>query len=595
MRTYLKYFDKKLLLVFFIAVLFNTVPQFYLWDHISDDAFISFRYADRMLNGHGLTFNDGEKVEGFSSPLWNFAISFFSKVTQLSLPDIARALGLISSILLLFFIYLISKILLDSNKSFALFLCISFCLFFTPGFHVYNTAGLEGPLLSLLLVTTVYFSITNKYRHLTIAAFLIGLVGIIRPEGLLYGLLWLMFTYKFNSYNIYSFSKRILIVLLPSLLYVSFRLIYYGEILPNTAFAKPSGTYSHIFGTNDNFLYLVVISIPLTIIILYHYFKFDGHHKKFILSVAGLLLANFIFIVYAGGDWMFFGRFFLPVWPILLTAFFFLLLNFLTSISTLFGTNDNFLYLVVISIPLSIIILYHYFKFDGHHKKFILSVAGLLLANFIFIVYAGGDWMFFGRFFLPVWPILLTAFFFLLLNFLASISTDNFTLKYLTFLCLITFIITQLLLFKDQWFIYKSNDNVANLMKGKDQLVVGQWLNQNFKPGTSVATFRLGGISYGAPKLVFYDTFGLTDKEVTNFRRGKHINYNVRQNPVIKRKPNILAIINYNGFRSLTIETIRELEYFLENNYVHIRSFSQGTGVFFEIWVDKEEKDKILF
>jgi hypothetical protein len=506
MRTYLKYFDKKLLLIFFIAILFNTVPQFYFWDHISDDAFISFRYADRMLNGHGLTFNDGEKVEGFSSPLWIFAISFFSKVTQLSLPDIARALGLISSILLLFFIYLISKILLDSNKSFALFLCISFCLFFTPGFHVYNTAGLEGPLLSLLLVTTVYFSITNKHRHLTIAAFLIGLVGIIRPEGLLYGLLWLIFTYKFNSYNIYSYSKRILIVLLPSLLYVSFRLIYYGEILPNTAFAKPSGTYSHLFGTNDNFLYLVVISIPLTIIILYHYFKFDGHHKKFILSVAGLLLANFIFIVYAGGDWMFFGRFFLPVWPILLTAFFFLLLNFL-----------------------------------------------------------------------------------------ASISTDNFTLKYLTFLCLITLISTQLLLFKDQWFIYKSNDNVANLMKGEDQLVVGQWLNQNFIPGTSVATFRLGGISYGAPKLVFYDTFGLTDKEVTNFRRGKHINYNVRQNPVIKRKPNILAIINYNGFRSLTIETIRELEYFLENNYVHIRSFSQGTGVFFEIWVDKEEKDKILF
>jgi arabinofuranosyltransferase len=83
MRTYLKYFDKKLLLIFFIAVLFNTVPQFYLWNHISDDAFISFRYAERMLNGHGLTFNDGEKVEGFSSPLWIFAISFFQKLLNL--------------------------------------------------------------------------------------------------------------------------------------------------------------------------------------------------------------------------------------------------------------------------------------------------------------------------------------------------------------------------------------------------------------------------------------------------------------------------------------------------------------------------------
>ena len=32
-----------------------------------DDAFIVYRYADRFLEGNGLTFNDGEYVEGFTS------------------------------------------------------------------------------------------------------------------------------------------------------------------------------------------------------------------------------------------------------------------------------------------------------------------------------------------------------------------------------------------------------------------------------------------------------------------------------------------------------------------------------------------------
>lgn len=34
-----------------------------------DDAYITYRYARRLAEGRGMTFNDGEKVQGFSSPL----------------------------------------------------------------------------------------------------------------------------------------------------------------------------------------------------------------------------------------------------------------------------------------------------------------------------------------------------------------------------------------------------------------------------------------------------------------------------------------------------------------------------------------------
>src|SRR5437764_1315440 len=37
---------------------------------ITDDAYISFRYAGNLLHGRGLVFNAGERVEGYSNFLW---------------------------------------------------------------------------------------------------------------------------------------------------------------------------------------------------------------------------------------------------------------------------------------------------------------------------------------------------------------------------------------------------------------------------------------------------------------------------------------------------------------------------------------------
>ncbi len=41
----------------------------------TDDAFISFRYARNLVEGHGLVFNPGEYVEGYTNPLWTLWIA----------------------------------------------------------------------------------------------------------------------------------------------------------------------------------------------------------------------------------------------------------------------------------------------------------------------------------------------------------------------------------------------------------------------------------------------------------------------------------------------------------------------------------------
>ncbi len=45
----------------------------YAW--LMDDAYIYFRYVDNaVFLGHGLVYNAGEHVEGFSSPLWTLLL-----------------------------------------------------------------------------------------------------------------------------------------------------------------------------------------------------------------------------------------------------------------------------------------------------------------------------------------------------------------------------------------------------------------------------------------------------------------------------------------------------------------------------------------
>src|SRR6188768_521911 len=36
----------------------------------TDDAYISYLYAKNLVSGHGLVFNPGEHVEGYSNPLY---------------------------------------------------------------------------------------------------------------------------------------------------------------------------------------------------------------------------------------------------------------------------------------------------------------------------------------------------------------------------------------------------------------------------------------------------------------------------------------------------------------------------------------------
>jgi hypothetical protein len=54
-----------------------------------DDAYISLRYAENLVDGHGLVYNVGEYVEGYTNFLWTVLVALFIWITPVEAPLLA--------------------------------------------------------------------------------------------------------------------------------------------------------------------------------------------------------------------------------------------------------------------------------------------------------------------------------------------------------------------------------------------------------------------------------------------------------------------------------------------------------------------------
>jgi len=61
---------------------------------MSDDGFINLRIVDQLTSGHGPVFNQGERVEAATSPLWIYVLTAADLVVPLRLEWIAVLVGI---------------------------------------------------------------------------------------------------------------------------------------------------------------------------------------------------------------------------------------------------------------------------------------------------------------------------------------------------------------------------------------------------------------------------------------------------------------------------------------------------------------------
>jgi len=233
-----------------------------LWaSWLSDDAFISFRYAQNLIAGHGLVYNPGERVEGYTNFLYTMLVALLMRLggdpvlwSYLSGVGLALALLLIT--------YTLGARLLGPRWGLvaALFLATSQSLLI----HSARGGGLETALYALLLLAAVSVYVwgatgsgpwASTPATLMATGLLLALASLTRPEGALLLLLTLCHALArdlraedLRLAGIAAFVRRnlgLLALVGPYLLIVIpfflWRYSYYGDLLPNTFYAKTGG------------------------------------------------------------------------------------------------------------------------------------------------------------------------------------------------------------------------------------------------------------------------------------------------------------------------------------------------------------------
>ena len=271
---------------------------------ICDDAFITFRTVDNLLNGYRLTWNVTERVQVYTHPLWMLLLAVFNFVTR----DIY-----LTAIFLSFTISIIAITLLASKISKVEISTLFgiMVLSFSKAFMDYSTSGLENPLSHLLVVIffIVYFLHKNDVRKILLLSLLMSLSITNRMDTLLLllpALVLAIIQCRGQKWLLYLALGQ-----LPFILWELFATFYYGFPFPNTAYAKlntgiPSGEM-----IQQGFLYLLnsIQHDPITLIVisLGIVLPFIIKNNRLIPISLGMI-AYLAYIVKIGGDFMS-GRF----------------------------------------------------------------------------------------------------------------------------------------------------------------------------------------------------------------------------------------------------------------------------------------------
>jgi arabinofuranosyltransferase len=246
---------------------------------IIDDAFISFRYAENLARGHGLVFNPGERVEGYTNFLWVVMIAGVNMLGGDSLLW-SKVLGVLANLATLVMVGLFALRWRPRLVFPGLALLPVLLLVTNYGFVLWGVGGLETPLFTCLATAGLLClaraaanpgaaSVDAKYDLATAsrqevggvetsllrysgrgngfywAALLFSLAALTRPDatvlyagGLLGWGLWALALGHPKRSVVGSWLVGVSIFVAVVWAHTLFRYLYYGEWVPNTVHIK---------------------------------------------------------------------------------------------------------------------------------------------------------------------------------------------------------------------------------------------------------------------------------------------------------------------------------------------------------------------
>jgi len=285
----------------------------YYWPWLEDDAFITYRYAQNLTQGEGLVFNPGERVEGYSNPLW-VLLSGLALKAGLAPWHLARATGILGGLLCLLFSW---RLALRIRPTAGLATAAApLILALTPMLPRHAVTGLETVPYAAFLAAALLLSGARSGRMVStlLVATLIA-VSLLRPEGFVFALLilgWRMAVPPRSSYS----RREGLVYLVLMGAFVIWRWTYYDALFPNTYQAKMTGEFRAIIdGLNYTLDFLREFG-GVVIVGLYLANLLDRTTPRIFWLMTAVIAVQVGIVVFAGGDWMHFYRFFVPLLPV---------------------------------------------------------------------------------------------------------------------------------------------------------------------------------------------------------------------------------------------------------------------------------------
>lgn len=277
-----------------------------------DDAFISLRYARNLAEGHGLVFNPGERVEGYTNFLWTLllALPFELGIDPI---DFTYGLGIFSGALLVFAAWKLARALAPERPLAAGLAALLAAA--TPYLIAESIMGLETALFAALAALGLAFYLQRPERPWG-SALALAAAALTRPEGLLVvgwvGLHDLVRTSRARE-GWKGFAARWAVVAAVVGGHLVFRVAYYGDVVPNTFHAKVGVGWSAISRGLEYARDFALCSVPLIALGLLGALPARGREARLRWAsawVLGLALAYGSYAVYVGGDFRTTYRFF---------------------------------------------------------------------------------------------------------------------------------------------------------------------------------------------------------------------------------------------------------------------------------------------
>ncbi len=273
-----------------------------------DDSYISLRYAQNLVRGHGLVFNPGEWVEGYSNFSWTMILAAFMRLGVDGV-EASRVLGVAfgaACVLLAGWAAAAVRGRFDATSTATAALVAAS----TP-LALWSTSGMETALFAGLITAALFgwLSSAADIRWWASAGF--ALAALTRPDGALFFVVAYLVApaknWRARGFEALAFAA-------PLGIHLLWKWGVYGELLPNTYYAKAGVTLAYLDRglayAGEALMQGGLVLVPFALIAAWH-----PLHRGVARRALAVLAVASLYVVAIGGDVLPVHRFWVPMVP----------------------------------------------------------------------------------------------------------------------------------------------------------------------------------------------------------------------------------------------------------------------------------------